>query len=300
MHSHRSLGAIVSVLALLSGLSLVGCGQQSARQPPAASEGTDLAAARSHFATKLKRRGPAPQSYQPAVPPAGVRVVEFQSGNLRLKGWLSAEPPGGTRSPAVVFLHGGWAFAPEDWRDAAPFAKAGFLLFMPMLRAENGNQGAYEGFYGEVDDAVAAGRFVASLPSVDPSRMFVAGHSVGAVLTVLAGMLPSPYRAGAALSGYLDMESWVQRPDEAEHIVFDARDSEELRLRNPMAFVPSLRIPLVLYTEPVMQSVNEPFASRATELGKKCELVVVPGNHQTMVAPSVKRAIEQFRAYAGK
>ena len=36
-----------------------------------------------------------------------------------------------------------------------------------MLRAENGNPGVYEGFYGEVDDAVAAGRFLASLPFVD-------------------------------------------------------------------------------------------------------------------------------------
>ncbi|MBI1918129.1 MAG: prolyl oligopeptidase family serine peptidase [Planctomycetes bacterium] len=228
-----------------------------------------------------------------------MRVVEYESAGLKLKGWLSAEPRDGKQHPAVVFLHGGWAFDLPDWRDAAPFADAGFVLFMPMLRAENGNPGAYEGFFGEVDDAIAAGRFIASLPSVDSTRIFVAGHSVGAVLTVLVAMMPSPYKAGAALSGYLDMEAWV-RVDQSERVVFDISDPEEVRLRNPLAFVPSLRIPLTLYSEPTMRSVNEPLADRARELRKDCKLVIVPGDHMTMVAPSVQKAIEQFRAFVGK
>jgi DNA-binding CsgD family transcriptional regulator len=82
-------------------------------------------------------------------------------------------------------------------------------LFMPMLRGENGNPGTYESFLGEVDDAIAAGRFVTSLPNVDGANVFVAGHSVGGVLTCLVSMLPSPYKAAAALDGYVDMESWA-------------------------------------------------------------------------------------------
>jgi DNA-binding CsgD family transcriptional regulator len=82
-------------------------------------------------------------------------------------------------------------------------------LFMPMLRGENGNPGTYESFLGEVDDAIAAGRFVTSLPNVDGANVFVAGHSVGVVLTCLVSMLPSPCKAAAALDGYVDMESWA-------------------------------------------------------------------------------------------
>jgi dipeptidyl aminopeptidase/acylaminoacyl peptidase len=260
------------------------------------SQGKDLFAARRNFTTKLKRRGAAPQQFQKTVPPAGVRQVEYQSNKLKLKGWLSDDPGDGKRHPAVVFLHGGWAFATQDWEDAAPFVKAGFVLFMPMLRAENGNPGVYEGFFSEVNDAVTAGRFVAKLPYVDPDHIFVAGHSVGAVLTTLAAMVPSPYKAGAALSGYLDMKSWAVLESD-DRVVFDAKDPEEVRLRNPMAFVASLRIPLFLFAEPTMQDVNKPFSDRAKQLGKECELTVVPGNHMTMVAPAVQQSIKRFRKY---
>src|SRR5207247_4930451 len=109
-----------------------------------APEGGDLAGARKDFVTKLRVRGPAPQPYKQETLPAGVQEVEYTSGDLKLKGWLSADPGDGKRHPAVVFLHGGFSFDISDWRDAAPFAEAGFILFMPMLRAENGNPGVYE------------------------------------------------------------------------------------------------------------------------------------------------------------
>jgi dipeptidyl aminopeptidase/acylaminoacyl peptidase len=83
----------------------------------------------------------------------------------------------------------------------------GFVMLIPMLRGENGNPGHFEAYYSEVDDIIAAGHFVRSLPYVDPNRVFLAGHSVGAILTVLTAMRPSPYKAGAALDGYLD-ETW--------------------------------------------------------------------------------------------
>jgi dipeptidyl aminopeptidase/acylaminoacyl peptidase len=160
-----------------------------------------------------------------------VQQAEYPSGSLRLKGWLSADPGDGKRRPAVVFLHGGWSFDAQDWRDAAPFVEAGFVLFMPMLRSENGNPGVYESLYGEVDDAIAAGRFVASLPYVDGQNTYVAGHSVGAVLTTLVVMMPSPYKAAAALSGYLDMETWAALSP-APQVPYDRKDANEVRVRN--------------------------------------------------------------------
>jgi dipeptidyl aminopeptidase/acylaminoacyl peptidase len=163
-----------------------------------------------------------------------------------------------------------------------------------MLRAENGNPGIYESFYGEVDDALAAGRYVASLPNVDNKNVFVAGHSVGAVLACLVAMMPSPYKSAAALDGYLDMEAWAAQSPPA-YIPYDRADREEVCLRNPMAFVPSLRCPLTLYVAEDMRKVNERFAAGATQLGKTCELVPVPGDHRAMVAPAVTKAIEWFR-----
>ena len=185
----------------------------------------DLSAARLAFSTKLRARGPAPQPYQNAEPPVGVKRVEFTSGDLRLKGWLSADAHDGKKRPAVVFLHGGWAFGDGDWEDAEPFAKAGFTLFMPTLRGENGNPGTYESFLGEVDDAIAAGRFVAALPAVDGSNVFVAGHSVGGVLTCLVSMLPSPYKGAAALEPFVLMQHFAAAlPAEAEGVIVNMLD----------------------------------------------------------------------------
>jgi len=292
----------ISVVVLLS--VAAGCrpssepnGQVMPGQPTAAAD--DLAAARKRFVTKLRVRGPAPQPYQNDKPPAGVKEVEFASGDLKLKGWLSADAGEGKKRPAVIYLHGGWAFGSGDWEDAESFAKAGFVLFMPMLRGENGNPGTYESFLGEVDDAIAAGNFVASLPGVDGSNVFVAGHSVGGVLTCLVSMLPSPYKAAAALDGYVDMQSWAASSP-ASQVPYDRNSPSEVRVRNPMAFPGSIRCPLRLYAGEDGREVNAPLAAKARQVGKDCELVIVRGDHQAMVAPAVQQSIARFRQLAGK
>jgi dipeptidyl aminopeptidase/acylaminoacyl peptidase len=291
----------LSVLFVL--LILSGCRHEEKTTPTSSPKqitvAQEFASARKSFVTKLKVRGPAPQMYHSVHLPAGVQQVEYTSGDLKLKGWLSADPSDGKQHPAVVFLHGGWAFAADDWQDAAPFAEAGFVLFMPTLRGENGNPGAYESFYGEVDDAIAAGRYVATLPHVDSGHVFVIGHSVGAVLTCLTSMMPSPYKAAAALDGYVDMENWTRH---APHniVPYDQADPKETYLRNPMAFVESLQCPLTLYVAADTQKVNEAFAAKAVSLGKFCDLVMVRGDHQAMVAPAVKQAIDLFRQAARK
>jgi dipeptidyl aminopeptidase/acylaminoacyl peptidase len=228
-----------------------------------------------------------------------VKEVEYTSGDLKLKGWLSANANDDKKRPAVVFLHGGWAFDAGDWKDAEPFAKAGFVLFMPMLRGENGNPGTYESFFGEVDDAIAAGRFVSSLPNVDERNIFVTGHSVGAVLSCLVTMLPSPYKAAAALDGYVDMASWAAISPDA-HVPYDRNSREEILVRNPMAFVGSIRCPLRLYAGDAAREVNAPLAAKAKQAGKDCELVVVRGDHHGMVAPAVQQAIAWFRQQTEK
>jgi hypothetical protein len=108
-------------------------------------------------------------------------------------------------------------------------------------------------------------------------------------------MTPSNYKAAAALSGYLEMESWSEYQDPAR-VVFDSANPEEVRLRNPMAFPGSLRIPLILYAERGgMDEINAAFHARATRVGKPCELVVTEGDHTSMVAPSVEHAIQWYR-----
>jgi dipeptidyl aminopeptidase/acylaminoacyl peptidase len=294
-----SPGLIAIVLAVAAGCGPKADSNGSPSTVGAVSPSQDLAAARQGFVSKLRKRGPAPQEYEPMTPPAGVNQGEFPSGSLKLKGWLSADAGDGKKRPAVVFLHGGFAFGGSDWDDAEPFAEAGFVLFAPMLRGENGNPGHFESYLGEVDDAIAAGRYVASLPNVDPKNVFVAGHSVGGVLTCLTSMLPSPYKGAAALEGWVDMDSWVDGSP-AELTPFDRNAPDEIRVRDPMAFAASIRCPLRLYAGDDGKEPNVLLAAKALKAGKDCELVMVEGDHQAMVAPAVRLAIQWFQKLAAK
>lgn len=303
----KKTAIIIISIAAVGGLLIAGCCgvvglvywtvTQPQKLPYA--EGDDLASARQNFQTKLIQVGPAPQEYENETPPTGVKQVEYTSDQLQLKAWILDDPGDGKKRPAVVYLHGGWAFGGMDWDDAKPFVDDGFVLMMPMLRAENGNPGYFENQYGEVDDAVAAGEYVASLPYVDANNIFVAGHSAGGVLTTLVAMVPSNYKAAAALSGSVDYESFVDSGWGAS-MPYNRFNGEERRLRNPMAFVGSLRLPIYLFAEqsnPHMRLVNQRFATRAKELGKSCEFSSVHGDHMSMVAPAVQQTIPLFRKH---
>ena len=117
----------------------------------------DYAQARSQFQTKLLRKGPPPQPAGPLPkPPAGVTEIEYASGELRLKAWVNRPADEQRKRPAVVFLHGGFAFGTGDWEQTKPYRDAGFVVLMPTLRGENGQAGAWSSFYDEVDDVLAA------------------------------------------------------------------------------------------------------------------------------------------------
>jgi dipeptidyl aminopeptidase/acylaminoacyl peptidase len=295
-HFGRSRRRITAFLLLTGLISFLLVGLVSCQAGNANTQ--SLAVARQTFVTQLRVRGPAPQSYQDETPPQKVQQVEYPSGNLKLKGWLSQNSGNGGKQPAIVYLHGGWSFGADDWQDAAPFTQAGFVLFMPMLRAENGNPGVYESFLGEVDDAIAAGKFVASLPNIDPQNVFIVGHSVGGVLTTLVSMLPSPYKAAAAFDGYVDMTSWAA-DSPAKAVPYDRENPEEVRIRNPLAFANSIQKPLQLYVGE-SRDVNQQLATNARKAGKDCQLITVAGDHQAMVAPAVRQSIKWFQTLAAK
>src|SRR5439155_25111145 len=151
---------------------------QAKEEPPPATPGLELQAesyakARSAFRTKLVRKGPAPQRWGKVRIPPGVQEVEYRSGELRLKAWLSPPPKTAGKLPAVLYLHGGWAFDEGDWEQTKPFRDAGFVVMTAILRGENGLPGFFSMFYDEIEDVLAAADYLAKVPSVDPKRLYV-------------------------------------------------------------------------------------------------------------------------------
>jgi dipeptidyl aminopeptidase/acylaminoacyl peptidase len=269
-------------------------------ETPEKQYGRDLAVARQAFHTHLLWNQPSPQQLDGTLKaPPECDAVLYPSGTLNLQAWVSKDPNDGKRHPAVVYLHGNWVFEPRHWDCTLPYRNAGFIVLTPMLRGENGNPGNVEMFWGEVDDVVAAGKYVASLSYVDPSKVFLAGHSVGGTLTMLTAMVPSPYVAAAAFSGSPDQREMASEMPDWK--VFDTSDAEEFRLRSPKFFPESIRCPLHLFAgdqEGWCIPECRRLAAAAQERGKDCTFLTVPGDHLTSKPIAIEKSLEFFRAIA--
>lgn len=217
--------------------------------PPVA---RDLQQFRKEHPTQLLRHGPPPPTWQDPTPlklPAGVKQVTYESDGLQLKAWMSDIPDDGKPHPAVVYCHGGFWFGNDDWQAAQPFIDAGYVVMAPRVRAENGNPGDFQYYYGKVDDVIAAGRFQAQQKGLDKSRLFVSGHSAGGDLSALAVMLPNPFAMSAPIGATLDMRLLVKLTDERHKqlVVFDPGDPNEVDARCAMLFTASLKSPVALF-----------------------------------------------------
>ena len=170
----------------------VGCqDNENSRRPNPGNGAIGYSASQTRLGTPTGRlcEGAPSVSYQASPPWAGpsapttllfpqksVEQVYFPSGDHRLRAWFNRHGESEKR-PAVLFLHGGWAFGVDDWEMTQPFRDAGYVVLTPILRGENGQPGSFTMFYDEVDDVLAAADYLAKVPCVDPNRIYIAGHS---------------------------------------------------------------------------------------------------------------------------
>jgi len=258
----------------------------------------DYADARKHFQTRLVHPGPSPQPAGRVAPPPGVQETEYRSGGFQLKAWVN-RAPGEPRKPAVLFLHGGFAFAADDWDQAQPFRDAGFIVMTPLLREENGQPGVFTLFYDEVEDVLAAAEALTGLPEVDSGRLYVAGHSAGGTLALLAAMSSPRFRAAAAFSGSTDQVAFIRGQ---EHLApFDRNDPREFLMRSPLAFPQSFKCPVRLYfgnQEILFRGSSQLTAQQARAAGLDVDAVSVPGDHMTAVPEAMRQSIAFFKQHA--
>lgn len=267
----------------------------SAAPPSARLQASPYVEARAKFKTHLVRHEPAPQRYRSISPPPGTREIRYSSGEMKLKAWVSAPPPQGQRQSAVLFLHGGFAFGEDDWEMTKPYRDAGFVVLAPMLRGENGLPGNYSMFFDELDDVLAAANTLAALPYVRADHLYVAGHSVGGTLTILAAMSSGRFRAAASFSGSPDQVRWSA--GQPEIVPFDPSDAGELRIRSPIAFATSFQCPTRLYHGSAEQFFAAPtakLAELAQGSGLDVRAVPVAGDHMSHVAEAMRQSIDFF------
>ena len=257
-------------------------------------EGLDFAKERSAFRTNLTEKKVLGRRTELEAPPKGVREIQYQSGDLKLKAWVSDQPKSEQRRPAVVHMHAAFSLAAEDWDYVQPYLDAGYVVMMPSVRGENGNPGSFECFYGELDDVIAAGRWLASQADVDPARVFLSGHCTGGTLAILASMVPSPFAAVASFEGATDAEfinTWIGEPP------YDMNNPREELLRSAIAFPSSIRVPLHIFAHPGHNTYYQmafELAKAAQASGRPCQLHQAGVSHISVLSEGVPLSIQIF------
>ncbi len=239
---------------------------------------------------------PAPQDYENDRPPSGVDLVTFTSGDMTLKAWL-ALPPGTDDGPvpAVVYLHGGFAFGESDFQDAGAFLRSGFALMTPTLRGENGNPGHFEMFLGEVDDAAAAVAWLANDPRIDASQIFVFGHSAGGAIAALLSLRDGVPLVDSGSSGGLYQEdifsAW------SDIAPFDIGDQQERDLRLLLGNQRWMQSPHFAY---VSKDDNGRQIKKAADMEVEnseslLEVTVISGDHWTSLSEAIDLYLQHIR-----
>jgi dienelactone hydrolase len=257
----------------------------------------DYKTARSHFQTRLIRHGPAPQPWNPLRTPADADEVQYCK-DPPLKAWLSrVKNKPAAKKPAVLFLHGGFAADIDDWEMPKPYREAGYIVMMPMLRGENGQPGDFSLFYDEVSDVLKAVEFLATRPEVDASHIYIAGHSIGGTLTLLAAMASDRFCEAASFSGSPDQIAWSS--GQPGIIPFDRNNVREFQMRSPSAFATSFKCPVRIYcgsSERFFSHSSQHLASLAQQARLDVTAISVPGDHFSAVPGEIQQSIEFFRA----
>jgi acetyl esterase/lipase len=247
------------LVMLLCVLLLTGCGRSSSPSQGKGSPGdpgnqpeakTSLPEARRGFQTKLARKESAGRPLPPP-PPDAFQIVHYDAPPGKLAAYLTPAPKDGKKQPAIIWITGGdcntvgnvWSKrSPKNDQSASAFREAGIVMLFPSLRGGNENPGLKEGFFGEVDDVLAAADFLAKQEFVDPQRLYLGGHSTGGTLVFLVAACTDRFRAVFSFGPVHDVRGYS-----SQFLPFNTSDSREFDLRAPGQWTHSVRCPVFVF-----------------------------------------------------
>lgn len=264
-------------------------------------EAVDYADARKRFHTHLLRKISAPEKSSPLGTPDGGTRVTYPggpNGSIELVAWLSDYTPSSTLKPAVLFLHGGNATGDGHWALMKPYWDAGFVVLLPSFRGENGQKGNYSGFYDETSDALAAASYLENLPGIDKDRLYLAGHSNGGTLSLLASMTRK-FRAAVPISA--GVNSWRYFNRYSDELCFDGSNPQEFIMRSSVCFGPSLKCPTLLLRgteERPFDDDHKLLMERVRSAGMPIDNMLLKGTHNGVVPGAVVESIRFFNQFA--
>lgn len=252
----------------------------------------DLSQARQGATTALIAR--TRDGHAPPAPPAGVlELIHYPAPSGELAAYLTPRPRDGGKHPAIIWISGGdcntigdvWSPQPrENDQSAAAFGAAGIVTMYPSLRGGNDNPGVREGFFGEVDDVLAAADHLATLDYVDPRRIYLGGHSTGGTLALLVAQSDPRFRATFSFGPVADVSGYGQGL-----VPVKLDDAREIRLRSPGYWLDSIRSPVFVFEGDHDANTDQLRQLRDRNTNPKAQFFVVPrANHFDVLAPATE------------
>jgi dipeptidyl aminopeptidase/acylaminoacyl peptidase len=175
----------------------------------------------------------------------------------------------GTKSPAVVWVHGGPegqdVFRSDGW--AQYLAQAGYVVLEPNYRGSNGygevfrNLNVEDSNGGEVDDVATGTQYLVTRGLADPARLAIGGGSHGGTMTAyMVVHYPDLFAAAIELYGVVDRKLFVERTNPPSAVRWmmkmggsPAEKPEVYRRANVLLQVDKVKTPLL-----VMHGENDP------------------------------------------
>ncbi|ERL27384.1 MULTISPECIES: S9 family peptidase [unclassified Leptotrichia] len=194
---------------------------------------------------------------KPGIPPKNSKfsLVNYPTKLGEMPMYITAKENNGKKYPAIIYLNGGFGGIGDSefgWDEESPknnyqgagaFKRDDFVLAIPSARGENANAGKYEMFYGEIEDLEEARKYVASLPYVDPNRIYLVGHSTGGTKALLLSEYSKGFRAVFAIGALPDFFWATEKPDEYGGVPFDLTNPREIAVRSSLRYVRSITAP---------------------------------------------------------
>lgn len=166
------------------------------------------------------------------------------------------DPPEDELPPLIVEIHGG----PTSHRDAGFdissqfWTSRGFGLVEVNYRGSTGYGREYReslrGQWGvlDVEDAVAAARFLVERGDADPDRLIIRGGSAGGFTTLLALTTDDTFAAGASYFGVADVRSLVEHTHKFESRYIEGlMDGSVMEERSALTHVDGLSAPVAVF-----------------------------------------------------
>lgn len=286
--------------SLLATLILVGCNSKSNQENTASTaapayveteqNSESLVEARKGFKTKIARQE---KGDPPSKPPAKqFQLMKYDAPPGKLSAYLTPDPKDGKKHPAIIWITGGdcnsidegcWKAGTADHVESAgQYRKAGIVMMFPSLRGGNDNPGVKESFLGEADDILAAADFLAAQPYVDPTRIYLGGHSTGGTMVLIVSECSDRFRAVFSFGPAHDVAGYPP-----EFITFDKTNPKEGKLRSPGYWLGSIKSPTFVMEGTKQGNIDSLRAMAKTSKNANVHFLPAKGaTHFSILAPA--------------